>query len=92
MISVSRSWYDTLISIGQQKGGKMLYTQADIMRGIGKPPQDWGRFREQLEALPHLLGVPRKDGTGARRYWHERDVIAWAAGAGVDFDPARARR
>lgn len=70
----------------------MLYTQADIMRGIGKPPQDWGRFREQLEAWPHLAGVPRKDGTGARRYWREAEVIAWATSAGVDFDPARARK
>lgn len=69
-----------------------LYTQADIMRGIGKPPQDWPRFRDSLEAVAHERGVPRKDGTGARRYWHERDVIAWAATRGLDFDIARARK
>ena len=68
----------------------MLYNQADIMRGLGKFPQDFSRYRESLEYIPHERGVGRKDGTGGRRYWREADVIAWAAHEGHDFDPARA--
>ena len=70
-----------------------ILNQADICRGLGKPPQDFKTI-DARHPLPDAdeTGVPRKDGTGARRYWHEQSIIGWAAAAGLDYDPARARR
>ena len=70
-----------------------LLNQADICRGLGKHPQDFKALDERHPLpAPDAMGVPRKDGTGARRYWHELTIIEWAAAAGLDYDPARARR
>lgn len=70
-----------------------ILSQSDICRGLGKPPQDFKAI-DARHPLPEAdeTGVPRKDGTRARRYWYERTIIGWAAAAGLDYDPARARR
>lgn len=70
-----------------------ILNQADICRGLGKPPQDFKALDAKHPLpTPDETGVPRKDGTGARRYWREATIIEWAAEAGLDYDPARARR
>jgi len=67
-----------------------IYTQADVCRGLGKPPQHFQDIKDMAPA--DFLGVPRKDGTRARHYWDEDTLVQWAAATGRKFDTFRARR